>query len=249
MAPRSSLLVALAAASALSLMVGCDPPPPPPKPEAPPAPPAVKPEAPTTPPQEMPQTAAREVAEPAAPTPGRIDAAFLQGAIEHAGLQRMELSVRADGTIDEIEVYHQDAAKIPAPVLARLEEVYPGAKILAYETELEADDPTPVYEVEVQTKDKKTCELEARADGAVVYTECVQAAKKVSKEIQAVLDKRLPGAKIVEIEVTEPASGERAIEVKVEWKGERHVLEFEGAEERMSRHAREVPATVSIAVP
>ncbi|MEZ4452424.1 MAG: hypothetical protein R3B09_23365 [Nannocystaceae bacterium] len=213
-----------------------------------PTPPPVVP-----PPQEIPAPAAEEKAPtpPAAPEPalGRISAAFLAGAVELSGLDHLEIEVRADGTIEELEAYHQDASKIPAPVLAALEATYPGAKILAYETELEGTDPAPVYEIEVKTKDKKKCELEAKADGAVIYTECAQAAKSVPAEIQAVLDKRLPGGKITEVEVTERVTGDRTTEVKVSHKGETHVLEFEGADGTMRRHSREVAAVVAIEIP
>jgi len=148
---------------------------------------------------------ASPVAPPAAAPlgPGRLDPMLVRIAVT---ARKMKLELEADGTVRKLAVYHDDPGAVPAAVLARASEVFPGAKVRTYETEFYAD-LGRVFEVEVETADKQRCEVSAREDGALVYKECELDLKKLPPEIKAALERDAPGRKIQEVKRKDHADG------------------------------------------
>ena len=94
-------------------------------------------------PAECPEPA--KAAEAPAPAPseepsiGALDKAFVAAMAEPASLakiEKLELELNADGSVRELALYHSDDARIPDAVKAKVDEVYPGAKIKLFESEL-----------------------------------------------------------------------------------------------------------------
>lgn len=154
------------------------------------------------------QLAAKDAA-PATPTPpaagpGQLDPEIVR--IAAAGARKLKLELEADGAVRKLAVYHDDASALPAAVVARTSEVYPGGVVRHYETELYRD-LGRVYEIEVTTKDKQSCELSAREDGTIVYKECELDPKSLPAEISAAIARDAAGRKLLEVERKDYADG------------------------------------------
>ncbi|MCA9637339.1 MAG: PepSY domain-containing protein [Myxococcales bacterium] len=183
----------------------------------------------------------------APPAAAALDGDFLRGALSHRGLTKIEIEVRANGEVEELAVYHNDADAIPEPVRARAEERFPGATIERYETELE--EGKKVFEVEVKTADGKECEVEAAANGDLLYVECVADESILSAEQKATIERIVAGGKITEVETVErPGDEKPSIGVSVEVGDATHKLDF-GPDGALKRHAREIPASLEIELP
>ncbi len=187
---------------------------------------------------------------PAAPAPsiGGLDSAFVASISAHPSATKVEIEVEANGWIRELALYHNDADSVPEAVRKRAEEVYPGATIKGYESEVEGPERREVFEVELKTAEGQDCEIEATAAGELIYTECEIEVSALSEELKAAALKVLPGAAIEEVEVVE-YSGDKPKETVVEAKvGEAtHKLVFVNGE--LSRHIREIKAELEFDIP
>ncbi len=182
-----------------------------------------------------------------APGIGGLDSAFIASISAHPNATKVEIEVHADGSIRELALYHNDADKLPEAVRAKAEEVYPGATIKGYESEVEGPERREVFEVELKTAEGQDCEVEATATGELIYTECEIEVSALSEELKAAALKALPGAAIEEVEVIE-YSGDRPKETVVEAKigDATHKLVFIDGE--LSRHVREIKAELEFDV-
>jgi len=178
-----------------------------------------------------------------APVAPRLDAEIVAAAASAAGVRKFKIEADADGSIRELSVYHNDAAALPAAVTALREAQYPGSKVRAYETEYDRDHGR-VFEIEVTTKDKQDCELSARPDGGLVYTECHIPAKSLPGPVVSAIDKAVPGAKILEAEKKTYVDGRAIVSVEVTAGGEKHELYFEG--DALSRHVRVIAGELEV---
>jgi hypothetical protein len=128
---------------------------------------------------------------------------------------RMKVRFDDAGAIVKQSVYHGDRSIIPQPVLDLAEQTYPGSKVMHYETEHYADFG-PVSEVEVETADAKLCEVAARPDGELVYTECHIGVGELPESVSARVKATFPEGKILEAErKSGPDVDEFTIEVEV----------------------------------
>jgi len=186
--------------------------------------------------------------EGAKPTIGALDSAFVASIARHPTADKIEIEVNADGSVRELALYHNDADKLPEAVRKKAEEVYPGATIKGYESEVEGPDRREVFEVELKTAEGQDCEVEATAAGELIYTECEVEVSTLSEELKAATLEALPGAEIEEVEVVEH-SGDKPKETVVEAKvGEAtHKLVF--VDGKLSRHVREIKAELEFDVP
>ena len=137
------------------------------------------------------------------------------------------------------------AAALPAAVTALREAQFPGSEVRNYETEFEREHGR-VFEIEVTTKDKQECELSAKPDGTLVYTECHIAAKTLAPGVVAAIEKAVPGAKISEAEKKTYPDGRAVISVEVTAGGKQHELYFEG--DALVRHELVLPAEIEVPV-
>lgn len=187
-------------------------------------------------------------AEPAtaAPSGPRLDPEIIAAAVTAAGVTKVKIEAESDGTIREMSLYHNDAAALPAAVTALREAQFPGSKVRNYETEFEREHGR-VFEIEVTTKDKQECELSAKPDGTLVYTECHVAAKTLAPGVVAAIEKAVPGAKITEAEKKTYPDGRVVTSVEVTAGGKEHELYFEG--EAMIRHELVLAAELEVPVP
>ncbi|MDC0673830.1 PepSY-like domain-containing protein [Nannocystis radixulma] len=180
----------------------------------------------------------------AAPGPGQLDADLVRAAGTAQGVEKIKLEAEADGSLRYFSVYHQDAASLPEPVRKQIETVYPGARALRYETEFVAPHGR-LFEVEVETADKQNCELSAKADGGVIYTECQIDAKALPEPVRTAFDKAHPGAAIKEVEKKTLTGAGDEYEIEFEAGGRLHELYFkpDGA---IIRHELVIPAVIEI---
>jgi uncharacterized membrane protein YkoI len=203
------------------------------------------------------QLAAKPAPAPAAPAPitpppapagpGRLDAEFVRAVAASAGAREVSLEVEGDGAVRKLALYHDDVATLPAPVLALLEQQYPGGKAVKYETEVYAEHGR-VFEVEVKTKDRRECEYSARPDGTLFYNECEIDAKTLPEPIRSAIPKAVPGAKIDEAEKTTYADGRAEYTVEVTAGGKEHELYFD-ADGALLRHELVIAAEFEVTVP
>jgi hypothetical protein len=136
-------------------------------------------------------------------------------AAKGATVERMKVRFDDGGAIVKQSVYHGDPSAIPTPVLDLAEQTFPGSKPRRFETEHYADFG-PVFEVEVDTADGKMCEVAARPEGELVYTECRLDAGELPEPVAARVSTTLPDGKIIEAErKAGPETDEFTIEVDV----------------------------------
>lgn len=180
-------------------------------------PPAEPAPAPTETPTETPAPTPTEAVDVAAPAPQGGTAVHMQiveAARDAKGVEKVKVRVDDTGAIVKLAVYHQDASRIPAPVQELAAKEFPGSKTMAYETEFYAD-VGEIFEVEVQTKDGKRCELAANAEGVLRYKECHVKPKDLPAEMSAKVKELHPKGKILEAETKQgPEIDETTIKVK-----------------------------------
>jgi hypothetical protein len=160
-----------------------------------------------------------------------------------SGVQKAKIRVDDTGAVTKLAIYHADADRIPQPVRDLARKTYPEAKVKVYESEYYAERGV-VFEVEVETKDGKECEVEAKSDGTLVYTECVVDAASLSAEVKATIDETVPGAKVLEVEEKKGPDIDEVI-VEVEKDGQAHVLTMKPSGELVSHHLR-IPAVLDV---
>ncbi len=198
-------------------------------------------------------SAAGKPAEPAAnastpaKTPGFLDPELVRAATSAQEVEKFKLKANADGTLRYLAVYHHDASAIPASVTGLVEKQFPGSKIVRYESESIAD-VGHVFEVEVETGDKQRCELNAKPDGAILYTECAIDPKALPEPVRAAFERTFPGATIKEAEKkTMPGSGEE-FELEFEVGGKEHELYLQ-SDGKLLRHELVLPAQLQVSLP
>lgn len=182
-----------------------------------------------------------------AKTPGFLDPELVRAATSAQEVEKVKLKANPDGTLRYLAVYHHDAAALPASVTGLVERQFPGSKILRYESESVAD-VGHVFEVEVETGDKQRCELNAKPDGAILYTECAIDPKSLPEPVRAAFERAFPGAAIKEAEKkTMPGSGEE-FELEFEVSGKEHELYLQ-ADGKVLRHELVLPAQLQVSLP
>jgi hypothetical protein len=160
--------------------------------------------------------------QPCEAAPAKADSASVPGvtqaiadAAKGSTVQRMKLRFDDAGAIVKQSVYHGDRSGIPQAVLDLAEQTYPGGQTKYYETEHYAEFGQ-VFEVEVETKDAKMCEVAARPDGELVYTECHIDAAELPEPVTARVSATFPDGKILEAErKSGPETDEFTVEVEV----------------------------------
>jgi hypothetical protein len=113
-----------------------------------------------------------------------LDAEIVETAAAATKVDKMKVRVEDDGQIVKQSLYHFDANAIPKPVRDLAASEYAESTPVRYETEWYAD-VGRVFEVEVETKDGKHCEVAATADGTKRYTECRIEAAQLPSEVAA----------------------------------------------------------------
>ena len=173
--------------------------------------------APAPTPTETPAPTPTEAVDVAAPTPQggvALHMQIVEAARDAKGVEKVKLRVDDSGAIVKQTVYHADASRIPGPVQELAKKEFPGSKAVSYETEVYAD-VGEIFEVEVQTKDGKRCEVAANAEGVLRYKECHVKPKELPKEVSAKIKELHPKGKILEAETKQgPDIDEITIEVK-----------------------------------
>jgi hypothetical protein len=158
-------------------------------------------------------TQAVDVAAPA-PTKGTaLHKDIMAAATSATGVEKLKLRVDADGAVVKQALYHTDASKVPEAVRSLASKEIPG-KAVRYENEFYAE-LGAIFEVEVQGKDGKRCEVAAREDGTLRYKECRVKAKELPVEVTRKLGELHPKGKILEAEAKKgPEVDEVTVEVK-----------------------------------
>lgn len=186
--------------------------------------------------------------EPPPPPPplglGKIDRAFVDRALATKKREKLELKVGLDGSIGELELYHGEREAMPQVVLDLAEKTFPKGKVLHYETEVDAGGD--VFEIEVDFKGKE-CEVSARADGTLLYTECEESTKDLGPVVGPSVAKAFPGAKVTGFKKISRPEAE-AFEVEMMIDGEEHEVEFDAGGQIVA-HVRKIPALLEVAVP
>lgn len=114
-------------------------------------------------------------------------------------VEEFEFRLDERGALVKQAIYHDDGSAVSEAVKATAMELYPGATIVAYETEFYADAGI-VHEVEVKTADGQECEVSATPDGTLRYQECELAMADVPAQITAAVKSAFPEGKLLEVE-------------------------------------------------
>lgn len=175
-----------------------------------------------------------------------MDPTLVQAAMGASKIDKIKLRIDEDGSFVKQAVYHDNAAAIPEVVKAKALEVFPGAKIVFYESEHYADAGV-VHEVEVETTDGRHCEVSATPDGTLRYQECHLDPAKLPAPVAAKIAELYPSAKILEAEHKQGPSID-ALTVEVEDGGREFYVQLSPAGEVQSIHLR-VKAIVEIPQP
>ncbi|RMG99162.1 MAG: hypothetical protein D6705_03990 [Deltaproteobacteria bacterium] len=201
---------------AVCLVAGCLHAPP-----APAVPPPARDDGPTPPAvgEGFDEATAKTVPDRAAPSAVGLAGAGVRLPVEIAALlakdvpiDKIEFEIGPDGAVEEIAVYHQDAASVPEAVRATAGKAFPGARTVAFELEWLATGAL-VHEVEVKTADGRKCEVSSAPDGAARYTECEIGAR----ELPAPVRKAVRGlGKVVEAEHKKTADGAETYEIELD---------------------------------
>lgn len=176
---------------------------------------------------------------------GHIDPDALRIATEAQNVEKLVVETRADGTVEEISVYHHDEGRIPAAVKALAAERFPGSHAVRFESERE-EEHGAVYEVEIETADARQCEIQATEAGALLYTECRLTRGDLPAAVVSAVDRLVPSNEFVEAEKKETPD-ETTFSVEARAAGVVHYVRLTESGEVRS-HAIEVPAVVHVPV-
>ena len=147
------------------------------------------------------------------------------GDLPSAGHVRwVQVDADADGRIAKCSVYHDNADDVPVAVRELAERKFPGAAGRYFETELYADEGL-VYEVEVQTREGKHCEIAGKADGTELYTECELDRSSVPPKVQSAWTAILPEGELLEAEAKRGPRVDE-IDLEVRFGPDLHYLRF-----------------------
>jgi hypothetical protein len=173
---------------------------------------------------------------------GHLDVAMLRGAAQ-PDARKLEIDVAPDGAVRKMAYGHSRENAVPDAIKKLVAEKLPGATVKSWEEEL-YQDGTRTFEAELETADKKECEVSARADGTYRYTECVKSKDDLPPAAKQWLDANLAGANVEEVEHREgPVGEEWSVEAKV---GEAmHYLHFSATGELVARFVK-VTATIKV---
>lgn len=120
-------------------------------------------------------------------------------AVTATTVEEFEFRLDDQGVLIKQAIYHDDASAVSEAVKAKAMELYPGATIVAYETEFYADAGI-VHEIEVKTVDGQECEVSATPDGTLRYQECELEMANVPAQISAAVKSAYPDGKLLEVE-------------------------------------------------
>jgi hypothetical protein len=175
------------------------------------------------------------------------EAPFSPAIVKTAGaapkVEKMKVRISADGRVTKQSLYHHDASAVPDAVKKAAEETYPGGTVLHYENERYAD-LGDVYEVEMKTKDGKECEVAAKEDGTVVYTECKEDIASTPDAIKQAVEAAVPGAKIEEYE-TKKGPGIDEVTIEASAGGKNYYLRIK-PDGTMIEKLRRIPGLIEI---
>jgi hypothetical protein len=175
-----------------------------------------------------------------------LDATIRKTASSAPQVERMKIRVDDSGVIVKQSVYHGDASVIPAAVRELAEKTFPEARALKYETEVYADIGL-VFEIELETKDGKLCEVSSQPDGTLVYTECHIDPRELPEPVAARAEATIAGGKIIEAEQkTGPKVDEFTVEVEHE--GREFYLRVRPDGTLIAKLVR-VPAIIELPIP
>jgi hypothetical protein len=169
-------------------------------------------------------TQAVDVAAPAEQGGVAIHRDIIDAVRSAKGVEKFKLRVDDNGTLVKQSLYHVDESRVPEPVKALAAKEFAGSKPKKYELEVYSDVGL-VYEVEVQTKDGKQCEVSANAEGVLRYKECHIKPKELAKEISAKIKEAHPKGKILEAE-TKQGPDIDEVTVEVQEAGKQFYLRF-----------------------
>ena len=180
---------------------GSDPPPPTETPEPAPVSEAATP------------TEAADVAAPTPTTGTALHKDIIAAATSAKGVEKLKLRTDANGAVVKQALYHTDASKVPDAVKALASKEIPG-KAVRYENEVYSD-LGQIFEVEIQAKNGKRCEVAAKPDGTLRYKECRVKPKELPVEVTRKLGELHPKGKILEAETKKgPEVDEITVELK-----------------------------------
>lgn len=163
-------------------------------------------------------------------------------------VEEFEFRLDEHGALIKQAIYHDDASAVSEAVKAKALELYPDARIVAYETEFYADAGI-VHEVEVKTADGQKCEVSATPDGALRYQECELEMAKVPAHISAAVKSAYPEGKLLEVE-TKKGPGLDVITAEVESGGVEYYLTMSTAGTIEAVHKRiEALVEIPVAIP
>lgn len=178
-----------------------------------------------------------------APAPAAIPAALVETAAKAPRVEKVKIRVDNQGVVHKVAVYHGDADRIPQAVRDLAVKTYADSKPKRYESE-HYSDKGDIFEVEVETKDGKQCEVAATKDGTLVYTECRVDEASLPAKVRAAIDKTVPGGKLLEAEEKKGTDVDE-ITVEVEKDGREHYLTITRSGELLSHHLR-IPAVLEV---
>ena len=180
--------------------------------------------------------------------PGRLDHELLSLTTTAQGVRKIELHSDKRGAITKMSVYHQDQSRVPEAIRKLAESQFPGSKIVSLETEHYVDAGL-VYEVEVEIPDGKHCEVSARPDATLRYTECRLSSDGLPAAVSQRIAETLPGGTVEELEVLKGpaiAGGEEyRAEVKLGAVGHYLRISPSGG---LLRHGIVVPASIEVPI-
>jgi hypothetical protein len=170
-----------------------------------------------------------------------VQPALVQAILGTRLLNGVKLTVSPAGAVEEVNVYHNDVAPIPAAVKALVKEKFPGAHVLNYETEWETDEG-PTVEVEVRTEGGRFCELSATPAGVLAYTRCDVSPHELAPPTLEAVQRALPDGQIEAAAFRQSDHGDTLlVEVRVAAQTHRLILSTTG---QVVARELKVPATL-----
>lgn len=161
-------------------------------------------------------------------------------------VDKLKLRFNGEGKLVKQALYHGEAAAAPAALVDAVKERYPGHSIRGYETEHYAD-LGAVFEIEFETSEGQHCELAAREDGSVIYTECRVDPAELPESIIKNIDGIFSGSKVLEAEF-KTMDEQESYSVEFEHEGREYYFHFDAEGQVTSKHVL-VPAVVELPLP
>jgi len=169
-------------------------------------------------------------------------------AVTATTVEEFEFRLDDHGALIKQAIYHDDASAVSEAVKAKALELYPGATIVAYETEFYADAGI-VHEVEVKTADGRECEVSATPEGTLRYQECELEMANVPAQISAAVKSAYPEGKLLEVE-TKKGPGLDQVTAEVESGGVEYYVTMSPAGTIEAVHKRvEALVEIPVAIP